>query len=251
MHIGGRLWQSLLTLALLAPVILLLARPEAVSAQGCTGTTTVSLVPQGSGVSGTVTLGPSTNGTFTVNATINGLLPGQVPTLTIPTTTGSVTTKGTGAALGIPVTISTTLTGIPATTGTLTVTANNPVGGAVQPVATGTLTCSGGTGADACVAAGTVTLTAQNGTTVNGTVTLGAPTGNTFTVTATLNGLTAGQVPTLIVPTTVGPVTTAGTAAVAGTPVTISTTLNGIPVANGLTLVTVSTPGPGQLASQG
>ena len=88
---GGRCWRSLLTLALLVPLVLFLARPEAAGAQACTGTTTVNLVPQASAVSGTVTLGPSTNGTFTVTATINGLLPGQVPTLTIPTTTGSVT----------------------------------------------------------------------------------------------------------------------------------------------------------------
>src|SRR5207248_3125795 len=92
---------------------------------------------------------------------------------------------------------------------------------------------------------------AQNGTSVTGTVTLGAPSGNSFTVSATLNGLTAGQVPTLIIPTTSGTVTTAGSAAVAGTPVTINTSLTGVPLANGLVLVTVNTPGPGQLVSQG
>ena len=129
---GGRRWRSLLALALLVPLVLVFARPEPASAQGCAGTATASLTPQASAVSGTVTLGPSTNGTFTVTATINGLLPGQVPTVTIPTTTGSVTTTGTGAALNVPVTINTTLTGIPATNGTVTVTANNPVGGASQ-----------------------------------------------------------------------------------------------------------------------
>src|SRR5437763_3329043 len=194
---GGRHWRGLLNLALLVLLVPFLARQEAASAQGCAGTATVSLVPQASGVSGTVTLGPSTSGTFTVTATISGLLPGQVPTLTIPTTTGSVTATGTAAVLGTPVSINTTLTGTPATSGTLTVTANNPVGGASQTVAQGMLTCgtTGTTGTNACAATGTATLSAQNGTSVTGTVTLGAPSGNSFTVSATLNGLTAGQVP--------------------------------------------------------
>src|SRR4051794_27270301 len=108
MH-GGRRWRCLLTLALLVPLVLVLGRPEAASAQGCAGTATVTLAPQASAVGGTVTLGPSTNGTFTVTATITGLLPGQVPTLTILTTTGSVTTTGAAAGLGLPFTINSTL----------------------------------------------------------------------------------------------------------------------------------------------
>src|SRR5205823_14583403 len=56
---------------------------------------TAALAPQnGTGVSGTVTLSGAANNTFTVTATIVGLLPGSTPTLTIPTTTGTVTTTG-------------------------------------------------------------------------------------------------------------------------------------------------------------
>src|SRR5689334_4105255 len=129
---GGRRWRSLLILTALLVPLALLGRPELAGAQGCAGTATVTLTPQGSAVTGTVTLGPSTNGTFTVTATINGLLPGQVPTLTIPTNLGTATATGTPAALNVPETITQTLTGIPTTNGTLIVTANNPLGGVPQ-----------------------------------------------------------------------------------------------------------------------
>src|SRR5947207_289526 len=93
-HSGLKLTLLLLVLALVSPA--------PVSAQACPATSTAILRPQNSGVSGTVTLGAPINNTFTVTATINGLLPGSAPTLTIPTLTGVMTTVG-GAAGTAPV----------------------------------------------------------------------------------------------------------------------------------------------------
>src|SRR5438874_469916 len=135
---GGRRWRILLTLALLVPLVVLFGRPQAARAQGCATTATVTRTPQASAVAGTVAAGATTANTFTVTATLSGLTAGQVPTLIIATTTGTVNTLGTAAA-GAPVTIATTLTGVPLASGLVIVTVNNP--GPGQLVSQGTLAC--------------------------------------------------------------------------------------------------------------
>jgi hypothetical protein len=102
------------------------------------------LVPIGPGpVNGNVSL-LSTGNTSAVNATVFGLLPGQVPTFNIQTTTGAQTVVGTAAGtspVGAPVTVTGTVNGSGLPGGTITVTVNNPVGGGTQAVAQGRLNC--------------------------------------------------------------------------------------------------------------
>src|SRR5581483_5805603 len=78
--------------------------------------------------------------------TINGLIAGQTPTISIPTTAGVQTVVGPAAGttpVGAPVTVTGTVTGLPLLSSTVTVSVNNPVGGAVNIVAQGPLNCAG------------------------------------------------------------------------------------------------------------
>src|SRR5581483_183262 len=125
----------------------LLGSLSAVLAQApCNTTATATLTPNaGSTISGTVTVTP-TGTTASVTATINGLIAGQTPTISIPTTAGVQTVVGPAAGttpVGAPVTVTGTVTGLPLLSSTVTVSVNNPVGGAVNIVAQGPLNCAG------------------------------------------------------------------------------------------------------------
>jgi hypothetical protein len=88
---------------------------------------------------------PSTFGTGQVNAIVNGLLPGQVPVLSIQTSAGTQTitgiAAGTGPGIGTAI-INGTISGQVSQGALITLSANNPVGGASTTLASGTVTCN-------------------------------------------------------------------------------------------------------------
>jgi hypothetical protein len=88
---------------------------------------------------------PGTFGTGQVNAIVNGLLPGQVPVLSIQTSSGTQTitgiAAGTGPGIGTAI-INGTISGTVSQGALITLSANNPVGGASTTLASGTVTCN-------------------------------------------------------------------------------------------------------------
>ena len=234
--------------ATLTPTAALTSTPTA-ACRGL-GATATLLAVGGSAVAGTITISATSTG----SGTLTGLLVGQTPRLTVATSAPAGTESlvgGTVGVPGVPSVITGTLVGIPTAGGLVTVTASNPVGGASQVVAQGTLQCGTSPTAvvgPACTVAGFAGLVPVGGTAVSGPVNV-TSIGSTFTVVGTLSGLLPGQTATLSIPTDgggtqsiIGPA--AGTVPI-GAPITITGMLTAPPVAGGLVTVTASNPNGG------
>lgn len=216
----------------------------------CTVATAVNLTSVGSGVTGTLTLTPS-GSTVTVNGTLFGILPGSSGSITVTGLTGSVPFSAP-AAPGQAVPVNGTLSGPLNTGATVTVQATNAFGGALQTVATGTVTC-GGTSTTVCPggvplgAALAPTGAAVGVAPVSGQITL-APSGTgVYTVTGSLIGLLPGQTASIFIPGATGTVTASAPVA-PGAPATVSGSVSGTPTVGGLVTVSLTSPATGIVA---
>lgn len=144
------LWAALLVAASFSA--------PAVQAQNCGGSAALAPLP-GSLVNGTLNIVNATASTITVEASLNGLLPGAVPLITVPTSIGVQTVTGPPANPAGTSVLSSTVAGVVGGGALLRVNANSPLDGSSQVVAQGTLTCSPGPvggqpGANNCVGLG-------------------------------------------------------------------------------------------------
>jgi hypothetical protein len=118
------------------------ATPPAPTGIVCVGPVTAVLTPSsGSGVTAQVNILPGGQ----LNAIVNGLVPGQVPILSVQTSAGLQTitgvASGTGPGLGTAI-INGTLSGSVSQGAVISLTANNPLGSVVQTLASGTVFCT-------------------------------------------------------------------------------------------------------------
>jgi len=216
----------------------------------CTVASTVTLTPVGSSVTGTLTLTPS-GSTVTVSGTLFGILPGSSGSITVTGLTGSVPFSPPAAA-GQAVSVSGTLTGALNTGATVTVQATNAIGGLLQTVATGAVTCAG-TGTTVCPGGAPLTAAlapagaALGIAPVSGQITLTLSSSGVYTVSGSLIGLLPGQTATITIPGATGTVTTSAPIA-PGAPATVSGSVSGTPTVGGLVTVSLTSPATGTVA---